>query len=180
MIGGIWGYHVHQWVITSPTTPLPGLCTLGQILLCVTSLSVSKICPNVRCELIMLNSRVWNRSEFFTLQWPFHSDSTISINGTKTPWQHNYIYCYRKTWCRGQRSDWAFILLQIMVVSMTCVRWHSQVQSSAISELQSVPWWRNHFPPETKHPAHLHVWPLTQFYTFCCLPRSAADNKRSL
>ena len=48
MIGEVWGYHVNQWVITSPTTLLPGLCTSGQISLCVTSLSVSKICPDVQ------------------------------------------------------------------------------------------------------------------------------------
>ena len=33
---GIWGYHVNQWVITSPTTPLPGLCRSGEILLYMT------------------------------------------------------------------------------------------------------------------------------------------------
>ena len=32
MLDGIKGYHVNQWVNTSPTTPLLGLCTLWEIL----------------------------------------------------------------------------------------------------------------------------------------------------
>ena len=48
MIRRFWGHHVNQWVITSPTTPLPGLCRSGQISLCVTSLLLSKICPDVQ------------------------------------------------------------------------------------------------------------------------------------
>ena len=47
MLGGIWGHHVNQWVKTSPTAPLPGLCTLGEILPYMTSLSVGKISPDV-------------------------------------------------------------------------------------------------------------------------------------
>ena len=48
MLGGIWGHHVNQWVKTSLTTPLPGLCTSGEILPYMTSLSVGKISPDVQ------------------------------------------------------------------------------------------------------------------------------------
>ena len=48
MNGGFWGHQLNQWVNTSPTTPLPGLCTSGEILLYMTSLSVSKISPDVQ------------------------------------------------------------------------------------------------------------------------------------
>ena len=47
MLGGIWGHHVNQWVKTSLTTPLPGLCTSGEILPYMTSLSVGKISLDV-------------------------------------------------------------------------------------------------------------------------------------
>ena len=48
MLGGIWGHHVNQWVKRSLTTPLPGLCTSGEILPYMTSLSVGKISPDVQ------------------------------------------------------------------------------------------------------------------------------------
>ena len=45
---GFWGYYVNGWVNTSPTTPLPGFCTSGQILLTDSDVTQSKICPDVQ------------------------------------------------------------------------------------------------------------------------------------
>ena len=48
MLGGEKAYYVNQWVNTSPTTPLPGLCTSGEILLFMTSLSLGENSPDVQ------------------------------------------------------------------------------------------------------------------------------------
>ena len=48
MIGGFWGHYVNSWVSTSPTTPLLGLCTSGQILLTDSDVTHSEICPDVQ------------------------------------------------------------------------------------------------------------------------------------
>ena len=48
MLGGKKEHHINGWVNTSPTTPLPGLCTSGDISLSMTSLSVGKISPDVQ------------------------------------------------------------------------------------------------------------------------------------
>ena len=48
MLGGKKEHHINGWVNTSPTTPLPGLCTSGQILLTDSDVTQSKICPDVQ------------------------------------------------------------------------------------------------------------------------------------
>ena len=48
MIGEKKGHRVNQLVKTSQTTPLPGLCTSGEISLYMMSLSVGKISPDVQ------------------------------------------------------------------------------------------------------------------------------------
>ena len=58
MNGGIWGYHLNQWVNTSPTTPLPGLCTSREILLYMTSLSVQRPGSGV-VELVLTHWLTW-------------------------------------------------------------------------------------------------------------------------
>ncbi len=39
---------MNGWVNTSPTTPLPGFCTLGQILLTDSDVTQSKICLDIQ------------------------------------------------------------------------------------------------------------------------------------
>ena len=48
MIRGFWGHYVIGWVSASSTTPLPGLCTSGQILLSNSDVTHSEICPDLQ------------------------------------------------------------------------------------------------------------------------------------
>ena len=48
MLCGEIGHNFNQWVKTSQTTPLPGLSTLGEISLYMTSLSLGEISPNLQ------------------------------------------------------------------------------------------------------------------------------------
>ena len=48
MLAGEKEHHVNGWVQTSPTTPLPGLCTSGEILTSDSDVMKSKIFPNVQ------------------------------------------------------------------------------------------------------------------------------------
>ena len=48
MIRGFWGHYVNGWVSASSTTPLPGLCTSGQILLSNSDVTHSEICPDLQ------------------------------------------------------------------------------------------------------------------------------------
>ena len=48
MLGGEKGHHIDQWVDTSPTTPLPSLCTSGDILPTDSDVIESEISPDVQ------------------------------------------------------------------------------------------------------------------------------------
>ena len=48
MLSGKKEHHINGWVNTSPTTPLPDLCTSGQTLLTNSDVTQSKICPDVQ------------------------------------------------------------------------------------------------------------------------------------
>ena len=47
MNGEFCVHYVDQWVNTSPTTPLSGICTSGEILLTDSDVTWSKISPDV-------------------------------------------------------------------------------------------------------------------------------------
>ena len=48
MLGGKKEHHINGWVNTSPTTPLPGLCTSGAFSLSDSDVIKSKIFPDVQ------------------------------------------------------------------------------------------------------------------------------------
>ena len=105
MIGGFWGLHVNGWVSTSSTTPLPGLCTSGQILLYVTSLSVSKNCPDVQrpgrgvVELVLTHPLTWGP------QNPPIINFYLEKNGPL--WKKAWVYCRQNMY---QRTTVHFLL----------------------------------------------------------------------
>ena len=48
MLGGKKEHHINGWVNTSPTTPLPGLCTSGEFSPSDSDVIKSKISPDVQ------------------------------------------------------------------------------------------------------------------------------------
>ena len=48
MLGGKNDRHIHRWVIMSPTTPLPGLCTSGKFSPGDSDVIKSRIFPDVQ------------------------------------------------------------------------------------------------------------------------------------
>ena len=85
-------YYVNEWVKTSRSTPLPGLCTSGKILLFMTSLSLGENCPDVQrpgsgvVGLVLTHPLMW--CSFFPPSITFHSEKNgplWSINTSSMP-----------------------------------------------------------------------------------------------
>ena len=78
MLSGEKVYYVNQWVNTSRTTPLPGLCTSGKILLFMTSLSLGENSPDVQrpgsgvVGLVLTHPLMW--CSFFPPSITFYSE----------------------------------------------------------------------------------------------------------
>ena len=78
MLGGEKGHHVNQWVNTSPTTPLPSLCTSGDIIPTDSDVIESEISPDVQrpgsgvVGLVLTHPLMW--CSFFPQSITFYSE----------------------------------------------------------------------------------------------------------